>query len=86
MTNKGERSGYVTEYCPHCETEIEMSWDVRVLGYKAYCPVCGQRLMLCDACQHDLEDDHYLDNCDYCTVTDSCRHNPARKETNHDNP
>ena len=49
----------VTEFCPHCETEIEMSWDVRVLGYKAYCPVCGQRLMLCDACQHDLEDDHY---------------------------
>ena len=71
---------YVTEYCPHCETEIEMSWDVRVLGYKAYCPICGERLMLCDACQHDLEDDHYLDNCDYCTVTDSCRHNPARKE------
>ena len=25
----------VTEYCSHCETEIEMSWDVRVLGYKA---------------------------------------------------
>ena len=47
---------------------------------KPIVPSAGKRLMLCDACQHDLEDDHYLDNCDYCTVTDSCRHNPARKD------
>lgn len=22
----------VTELCPHCETEIEMSWDVKALA------------------------------------------------------
>ncbi len=27
----------VTELCPHCETEIEMSWDVKALGYKRPC-------------------------------------------------
>ena len=68
----------VTELCPHCETEIEMSWDVKVLGYKAYCPHCGKRLMLCDACQHP--DGEYADNCDYCSATDTCRHNLTNKE------
>lgn len=45
-----ERSGYVVEWCPNCDTEIEMAWDVETLGYKTYCSVCGNRLMLCDAC------------------------------------
>lgn len=68
----------VTELCPHCETEIEMSWDVKALGYKAYCPHCGERLMLCDACQHP--DDGCADNCDYCATTDTCRHNLTNKD------
>lgn len=42
----------VTEVCPHCENEIEMVWNVNDRGYKAFCPVCGQRLMLCDECAH----------------------------------
>lgn len=68
-----EKSGYVTELCPNCDTEVEMRWDVEMFGYKAYCPYCGQRLMLCDECQHP--NDEYEDNCDYCTETDSCRFN-----------
>lgn len=52
-----------------------MAWDVKALGFKAYCPVCGKRLMLCDACQHDPVDDHYLDNCDYNQTKDCCKHN-----------
>lgn len=64
MLNDMERSGYVAEWCPNCEAEIEMLWDVKSMGYKAYCPVCGNRLMLCDACQHTA-DGRYLDNCDY---------------------
>ena len=38
----------VTEWCPHCESEITMTWDVQSMGYKAFCPVCGERLMHCD--------------------------------------
>ena len=44
----------VTEWCPHCESEITMTWDVESMGYKAFCPVCGERLMLCDMCQRHL--------------------------------
>lgn len=68
-----DRSGYVTELCPNCDTEVEMRWDVEMFGYKAYCPYCGQRLMLCGECQHP--NGEYEDNCDYCTETDSCRFN-----------
>lgn len=71
-----DRSGFVTELCPNCETEVEMRWDVEMFGYKAYCPYCGQRLMLCDECQHP--NGEFSDDCDYCTETDTCRFN--RKE------
>lgn len=63
-----------TELCPHCKNEITLFWNPDVDGYKAYCPVCGKRLMMCDACMHDGGFD-----CDYCSATDSCRHNPPRK-------
>ena len=39
----------VTEWCPHCESEIEMTWNVEDRGYKSFCPACGNRLMLCSA-------------------------------------
>lgn len=74
MMSNSERSGYIAEWCPNCNTEIEMAWDVETLGYKAYCPVCGKRLMLCDACQH-TPDGEYTDDCDYKTVEDTCKYN-----------
>lgn len=40
----------IAEMCPHCETENEITWDIDALGYKTYCPICGDMLMLCDAC------------------------------------
>ena len=61
----------VAEVCPHCESEITMEWNVKTLGYKAYCPVCGNRLMLCDECQHG-EPGHI---CDYDSNKDTCRFN-----------
>ena len=61
----------VTEVCPHCESEITMEWNMKTLGYKAYCPVCGHRLMLCDECQHG-EPGHI---CDYDSNKDTCRFN-----------
>lgn len=70
-----DRSFTVTEWCPHCESEIEMTWNVEDRGYKAFCPVCGKRLMLCDECQH--ADDALP--CDYDRETDSCRFNQKKK-------
>lgn len=40
----------VTEYCPHCNNEITMEWDVAENGYEAFCARCGQKLMLCSEC------------------------------------
>lgn len=65
-----------TEVCPHCDQEVALQWDVMEQGYKAVCPYCGGRLMLCDACQHRGPDGNYTGDCDYCTETDSCRFNP----------
>ncbi len=67
---------WVIELCQNCDTEVEMVWDVKKYGYKAFCPHCGERLMLCDECQHgDVED---ADNCDYNSETDSCRFDPEK--------
>lgn len=43
-----DREYIVTEVCPHCEAEVEMRWNVAADGYKAFCPHCGNRLMLND--------------------------------------
>lgn len=65
----------VVEWCNNCETEIEMRWDVLTQGYRAFCPVCGERLMLCDECQHRGESGKYKDDCDFIQETDECRFN-----------
>lgn len=70
LDEDGPRTNIVTELCPHCEREVEMVWNTDAHGYKAFCPVCGKRLMLCDECQHSGTGD-----CDYSRDTDSCRHN-----------
>lgn len=66
-----ERMYTVTEVCPHCESEIEMRWDTDKMGFKAYCPVCGNRLMLCDECRHA----ETPGPCDYDSALDCCQHN-----------
>ena len=74
MSNNECAECVVTEYCSECEAEVTMQWDVRALGYKAFCPHCGKRLMLCDECQH-RKDGGLVDDCDYDLETDSCRFN-----------
>lgn len=76
-----DRTYIVTEVCPHCESEIEMRWDTDNRGFKAFCPVCGKRLMLCDECRHTSDGEHPSPNiCDYSSQTDSCRRNLESKE------
>lgn len=66
----------VTEFCPSCEHEAEIVWNTEQDGFKAFCPYCGERLMLCDECRHrEGEPD-----CDYNGKTDSCRYNPPKSE------
>ncbi len=71
-----ERTYTVTEWCPHCENEIEMRWDTDTRGLKAFCPICGQRLMLCDECQQ------LGGPCNYDSRTDSCEFNPPKEARN----
>lgn len=66
----------VIECCAYCGSEIEMRWNVETDGYKAFCPVCGKRLMLCDECMHRTGE--FVDDCDYCSATDECRFNRDR--------
>lgn len=65
----GERTYTVTEFCPHFESEVEMHWNTDTQGFKAFCPFCGHRLMLCDECHQ------FGGPCDYDIETDSCRRN-----------
>ena len=76
--NKGREimRKHIVEYCANCETEVELLWDVKKDGYKAYCPYCRARLMLCDECQHRGKGGKLVDDCNYCRESDSCRFNP----------
>ena len=55
--------GIEIEYCNVCENEIRLHWHINQDGFQAYCPVCGSRLMLCDACTH--RHGEACDDCDY---------------------
>ena len=70
----------VTEVCPHCDSEITMIWDVAERGLKAFCPVCGNRLMLCSECPATAERGAA---CDYDNESDTC--NVTRLNFSHDN-
>ncbi|MDE6020914.1 MAG: hypothetical protein K2H01_07980 [Ruminococcus sp.] len=54
----------VTEWCPHCDTEITMEWNIKERGYEAHCPVCGEILMLCSECDC---------NCNWSDESKSCK-------------
>lgn len=66
----------VVETCPHCDSEVIMKWNTDAMGFKAFCPVCGKRLMLCDECMHRTGE--LVDDCDFCSRTDTCRFNSGK--------
>ena len=68
-----EHTEEVTEWCPHCETEVTLQWDIARDGYKAFCPYCGNRLMLCAYCPR-------VEQCDYDEETDSCYYNQKEQD------
>lgn len=60
----GSADGYEVEMCPECGVENEIRWDINKDGFEAYCPHCGAKMMLCDACCHKYGEFH--DDCDWC--------------------
>ena len=50
---RSPRDNDVTEYCPHCDREITVLWDVEQNGYQIYCPNCGETIMLCSMCDRE---------------------------------
>lgn len=64
----------VTEVCPHCDSEISLTWDVEKDGYKVFCPKCGKEMMLCGYCP-------IRDKCDFETDSDGNPHCSMRKDT-----
>ena len=73
------RTYVVTEQCSDCEREVEIhGWDTERDGYQAFCPYCGEVLMLCDECQHSEQ----RQPCDFDMSTGMCRH--RKKNTPND--
>ena len=83
MQNAMEREGVicystveVTEYCSECGTEVTLkNWDIVRDGLAAYCPFCGERLMLCNHCPLRAQG-----ICDYSTRTDTCTFTGKKKQ------
>lgn len=50
---RSPRDNEVTEYCPHCDREITLLWDVKQDGYQIFCPNCGETIMLCSMCERE---------------------------------
>lgn len=58
-----DRTYRCTEMCPHCQREIELTWNTDTDGYIIYCPSCGRKIFLCDECQHS--EDNLYRKCDW---------------------
>ena len=67
----------VTEWCPNCDHEVTMRWDIHADGYKAFCPHCGNVLMLCDECLH--HEGKNRSKCDWDDKAGTCKHNPVNR-------
>ena len=60
-----------TEWCAECDNESKIIWDIRIDGFRTYCPHCGQELTLCDACMHRFGRMHEeWSDCGNCPVND----------------
>ena len=55
----------IVEPCPECGCEAIWHTDKspEELGYKLYCPYCGNELMLCDECYHADDNPYHI--CDW---------------------
>ena len=67
----------VSTFCPGCLREVTLIWNAELDGRKAYCPHCGETLMLCRECPRiSGKGDLY---CDYDSDTETCSMGKAAK-------
>ena len=59
------KENLTTQFCPGCEEWFMVVWD-QERGLTAYCPYCGERVMLCSRCSRSDE------TCDYDYLNDLC--------------
>ena len=59
------KDGYIVDWCDNCNHQVTLLWDVKVDGYKGYCPFCGHGMMMCDSCSG---------SCNYEYGTGICKH------------
>ena len=62
----------VVERCSECDNEVILQWDTEIDGFEIACPYCGEKLMLCDECQHTILEDGEVHDCDWCADTKTC--------------
>lgn len=67
----------ITELCPFCDFEITVNWDPETQGYEIFCPNCGRKILLCDACMH--AEDGGVVICDWTEKGGCFRNNPHKK-------
>ena len=72
------RNYEVTEPCPFCDFEVTVNWNPENQGYEIFCPNCGRKILLCDACIH--AEDGGITVCDWTEKTGCFRNNPHKKE------
>ena len=61
-----KQSDFIHQHCDNCDNDVLMHWDTSLHGFVAYCPICGERLFLCDVCEHNRNRDNDCDwKCDY---------------------
>lgn len=55
--------GYIVEWCVNCERQTVMLWNIKEDGLTAFCPYCGQKMMLCEQCTGDCDYSYGFDIC-----------------------
>lgn len=43
----------ITEVCPHCDSEVNITWNVATQGFKTKCHICKKDIMICSECLHN---------------------------------
>lgn len=56
----------VTEFCPHCNEEFTLEWDVKENGYQVFCARCGFKIMLCSECLYEEDLCDWSEGKGYC--------------------
>ena len=66
------------EVCPHCMQEVPVPNWAPSDGYRAYCPVCFESILLCDECMHAEDNPGHI--CDWDGTTGKCFRDYKKEE------